>query len=495
MNKNVHFLLFALALLMPALSSAQPGSGRSKSAVIEEALALSTRSFYRSTAFSIDLVEGEMIMGKWRPPREGQSIILSNGKKSKWKKIKAGEDGWFKDTALRGGYVYIPVYSKSDKSVLLEGMSHQMVFVNGQPRVGNRYQYKEDWSSWEPHFDFSLLPVHLHKGRNDLLFRCNRGRLKVRIHPVVSPVSLNIYDLTLPDFIVGRTVNDPASVVVMNATQTVQDHLYLSASWEDGKTTTSSLPAIRPMTIRKSAFILKGGIPAKKEKGKVHLILFTTRNKVKVILDEKDIVVRVVEPENSQKHTFISGIDGSVQYYALNPAKPDPLERKKALVLSVHGADVEAINQASSYGSKTWANIVCPTNRRPYGFDWEDWGRLDALEVLEIAKQTLPVDESRIYLTGHSMGGHGTWILGAQYPDQFGAIGPSAGWISWWSYRVRGKEEGQDAVNAMIMRATLPSHTFALSRNYKQLGIYIIHGSKDDNVSPQQSHMMVDTIT
>ena len=47
-------------------------------------------------------------------------------------------------------------------------------------------------------------------------------------------------------------------------------------------------------------------------------------------------------------------------------------------------AAVEAINQASSYEPKTWANIVCPTNRRPYGYDWEDWGRLDALEVLAI---------------------------------------------------------------------------------------------------------------
>jgi len=27
--------------------------------------------------------------------------------------------------------------------------------------------------------------------------------------------------------------------------------------------------------------------------------------------------------------------------------------------------------------------LVAPTNRRPYGYDWEDWGRADALEVLE----------------------------------------------------------------------------------------------------------------
>jgi len=52
-----------------------------------------------------------------------------------------------------------------------------------------------------------------------------------------------------------------------------------------------------------------------------------------------------------------------------------------ALFLSLHGAGVEAIGQADAYSPKTWGHLVCPTNRRPYGFDWEDWGRLDALEV------------------------------------------------------------------------------------------------------------------
>ena len=96
------------------------------------------------------------------------------------------------------------------------------------------------------------------------------------------------------------------------------------------------------------------------------------------------------------------------------------------------------MNQSASYAPKTWGHVVAPTNRRPYGFNWEEWGRLDALEVLDIVKERYNIDENRIYLTGHSMGGHGVWHIGSLFPDRFAAIGPSAGWISFWTYRSAG---------------------------------------------------------
>ena len=95
-------------------------------------------------------------------------------------------------------------------------------------------------------------------------------------------------------------------------------------------------------------------------------------------------------------------------------------------MLSLHGASVKALNQVNAYGQKDWCHIVAPTNRRPYGFDWEDWGRMDALEVLDLAREQLGTDPQRTYLTGHSMGGHGAWHLGVTYPDRFAAVGPSA---------------------------------------------------------------------
>ena len=53
-----------------------------------------------------------------------------------------------------------------------------------------------------------------------------------------------------------------------------------------------------------------------------------------------------------------------------------------------------------------------------------DWDPKKALDVLEDVKANLNVDDSRIYLTGLSMGGRGTFIVAAALPDYFAAIMP-----------------------------------------------------------------------
>ncbi len=51
----------------------------------------------------------------------------------------------------------------------------------------------------------------------------------------------------------------------------------------------------------------------------------------------------------------------------------------------------------------------------------------DVLEVLRLMKATYKVDESRIYLIGHSMGAIGTWALGAKYAGTWAALVPFSG--------------------------------------------------------------------
>jgi predicted peptidase len=48
------------------------------------------------------------------------------------------------------------------------------------------------------------------------------------------------------------------------------------------------------------------------------------------------------------------------------------------------------------------------------------------------------VDPSRVYLTGHSMGGFGTWYLAYQHPEKFAAIAPmsSSMVITAWASRL-----------------------------------------------------------
>jgi len=53
-------------------------------------------------------------------------------------------------------------------------------------------------------------------------------------------------------------------------------------------------------------------------------------------------------------------------------------------------------------------------------------GEQDILDVITWAKANFPIDEDRIYLSGFSMGGRGTYIIGLKNPDVFAAIAPMA---------------------------------------------------------------------
>lgn len=50
----------------------------------------------------------------------------------------------------------------------------------------------------------------------------------------------------------------------------------------------------------------------------------------------------------------------------------------------------------------------------------------DVMNVLGIIREEFNVDDNRIYLMGHSMGGGGTWHLGMKYPEMWAALAPVA---------------------------------------------------------------------
>jgi predicted peptidase len=57
------------------------------------------------------------------------------------------------------------------------------------------------------------------------------------------------------------------------------------------------------------------------------------------------------------------------------------------------------------------------------------WIPEDLNILLPHLKATLPVDPRRIYLTGNSMGGYGSWVWGGHNPEHFAAIAPIVGGI------------------------------------------------------------------
>jgi Prolyl oligopeptidase family len=444
--------------------------------LLERCLILAPQGRGGRFAIHKDALEAEIVNGRWKTPQ----VQAAKGEVPTWQEAQADKEGAISHKALQGGYVFWPVTAPKAGVYLLEASGHGCVYVNGQIRTGDSYSH-----------GIVRLPVALKEGSNELLFLVGRGRLQARLVKASSPALLDNRDTTLPDFLAAEKAPVWASIVILNASTEPLTGLRLLAKWDGSETLPTPVPTMPPLSQRKVGFRIPAGNLPITDKVSVHLRLENIRSEQPELLDQTMVSLRIRKPTQSQKRTFLSQIDGSVQYFAVQPgvANAEKDGKPLALVLTLHGAGVEAIGQAESYGSKPWCHIVAPTNRRSFGFDWEDWGRIDALEVLDLAKKQLQTDPRRTYLTGHSMGGHGTWQVGVHYPDHFAAIGPSAAWVSLWSYAGQ-RPQPANALETMLQRSAAGSDTLSLVRNYASQGVFILHGDVDDNVPVGQAHIM-----
>lgn len=485
-----------LAFLATAACRADTGAA----VQIGQCLAVESGGHFGRSPVHTDAIEAEIVSGAWQRPGPGERVHFSTGD-GHWKPIRANQDGWFDAAVLNNGYAYVPVIAQSDCVMVLDARGDYLVYVNGALRPGDPYQN-----------GYVHLPVPLHAGTNDFLFLCTSGRFRFDLAAPSAPVSFNLRDTTLPDLIAGEKINTRGAIVVINATEETQAGLFIRASVGGKRATETPLPPILPFSVRKVGFEIRGkqlkataqnaeqiraAAPdtprntATETRADLKLTLVGDITGKHQILDNVTTGLRIRRADQIQKRTFISDIDGSVQYWALNPAQPIRSDHPpEALFFSLHGAGVEALGQAEAYEPKSWGDIAVPTNRRPFGFDWEDWGRLDALEVLKIAKAELHSDSQRIYLTGHSMGGHGAWQLGALFPDQFAADGVSAGWISFFSYAGGRRFTNATPIETILQRASATSDTLLMKSNFLQEGVYILHGSADDNVPVTEARHM-----
>jgi dienelactone hydrolase len=418
-----------------------------------------------------DAIGKQIVDGSFAMPTDGEAVRLADGSSKAWKRIDIAEGGWLRAPELRGGYAAVSIPSEAGRTLMLDAQGHGMVFVNGEPRVGDPYS-----------LGYVSIPIRLHKGDNVLLFKGGRGDIRVSFREPKADIEI-LTDHTLPDLTGPGTYW--AGVLIANTTDRWVSPR-LDVGLKGSSTTANAAAPMPPHSLQKVPVrFTVDQLPS--EAAALHISILANDDAREPVA-EAELPLAVRSGTDIRKITFKSEIDGSVQYYAIRPgSKPEP---NQSLVLSLHGASVEATGQAGAYTAKDWAAIVCPTNRRPYGFDWEDWGRLDALEVLDHATKLLEPDPRRIYLTGHSMGGHGTWQLGAHFAPRFPVIAPSAGWVSFWSYTGAGEYKGADPVSDALRRAASPSDTLALKTNFTNSSIYMIHGEKDDNVPAEQSRKM-----
>ena len=421
-----------------------------------------------------DSVQAQIVAGSWKFPTVGDVLNDPDGKEHKWEAApKPNKEGWIEADALESGYYAIKYHSETRKVMLLDPQGASMVYVNGVPVVGDPYG-----------FGYVKVPVLIKSGDNEFLFSSGRGHVKPSLTTPTSDVLVGD-DLTLPDFVEKR-VMPATSLVGVQIINASERPIYLNQLLAGDKVVPENIH-IEPLGARKVRLY----IPLPATPGEAASFAYTLKSDDGRKVSFK-LPFRLRKVGDTYKVTYLSSLDWSTQYYAIRPSRePD---KNNALVLSLHGASVEATNQADAYGPRHWATVICATNRRPFGFDWEDWGRQDALDVLAHARKRIPHDDSRVFLTGHSMGGHGTWHIGTTYPDLFAAIGPSAGWISFSTYAGGLKIDAPTDAEKALLTATSPSDTLSRVKNLKPLGVYILHGDKDDNVPVTEARKMRDTL-
>ncbi|MCH2134567.1 MAG: prolyl oligopeptidase family serine peptidase [Phycisphaerales bacterium] len=432
-----------------------------------------------------DAVQHAIVTGTWTAPAAGDTVEHDDGSTLTWTPLEPDDKG--RVTGPRGGYVFYAFESDEAYPALLDIRGHSLAYVNGEPRGGDVYNRGT-----------LRLPFMVQNGRNELLFRSGRGPLKpiVRSATAVAEMEMSnpgdtvafigTQDQTLPDLVTGEPIDVMAAMLIYNVSPDPLDGLWLDASVQ-GFTTATKLDTLQPMSFLKVPFRISCSMDAPSQDVPVRLRLRDGSS----VLDVEEITLSVKTPSDLHHRTFQSDIDGSVQYYAVRPAVPgEDAEDLPGLALSLHGASVEARGQAACYRPREWVHVVAPTNRRPFGFDWEHWGRRDAMEVLTDAAERYPSDPARRWLTGHSMGGHGTWQLGATFPDQWAAIAPSAGWISFWTYGGPERYARDGGIEEILHRAANPSDTLLMKDNLDQFGIYVLHGDADNNVPVDQARQM-----
>ncbi len=119
----------------------------------------------------------------------------------------------------------------------------------------------------------------------------------------------------------------------------------------------------------------------------------------------------------------------------------------------------------------------------PRGRFWaEPAQKARLLRLLDDALVRLHGDPSRVYLTGNSMGGYGTWLLAAEHPEKFAAIAPICGGVK----PPRGVPVPQDS-----RFGNLADPYTAVAVALGGMPTWAFHGAKDWVVSPEQSKKIV----
>ncbi|MGL4463361.1 MAG: dienelactone hydrolase family protein [Planctomycetia bacterium] len=186
------------------------------------------------------------------------------------------------------------------------------------------------------------------------------------------------------------------------------------------------------------------------------------------------------------KETY-KAADGALPYRFLTPERPLAAGELYPLVIFLHGAGERGDDNEAQlvHGVKEFAKdsarkdfpcfLVapqCPEGKKWVEVDWSAMTHVSPTEpseseallvaLIDDLVKEHPIDPARLYVTGLSMGGYGTWDLICRYPERFAAAGVVCG----------GGDE-----TAAPKAAKIP--------------VWVFHGAKDGAVPVERSRNMI----
>lgn len=186
------------------------------------------------------------------------------------------------------------------------------------------------------------------------------------------------------------------------------------------------------------------------------------------------IMMTLIYPqqENQTSHNFQKEITITLtaNYLLYLPEDYADSDKEFPLVLFLHGAGERGndLKKVKVHGLPRLVNegkdfpFIVVSPQCP---DLMLWNTDVLSSLLDEIEANYKVDKNRIYVTGLSMGGHGTWSLALAQPNRFAAIAPVCGW-------------------ADTTKASTISH----------LPIWVFHGAKDVVVPVKSSEDMVNAL-
>jgi predicted peptidase len=167
-----------------------------------------------------------------------------------------------------------------------------------------------------------------------------------------------------------------------------------------------------------------------------------------------------------------------MQYLCYLPKDYDPKNGQRwPLLLFLHGSGERGTN-LQSVAIHGPLNLVKQGREFPFIIvapqcpEGQDWSNEPLLALLDHITKKFAVDMNRVYLTGLSMGGYGTWRLAFAHPEKFAAIVPICG-------------------GGSLIDVILEGDNKAQTLKYKDLPVWAFHGGKDHVVPPDESERLV----